>query len=136
MSAGHLPIGKGLLSEGPELSVHGFGDEAVSPRVSRGGIRKGGTFALRCTSCWRSTGKRTPVTGIILRLMASDQELGTKEIETSVVTPFLDAYEWVTGERLFLTLPSTESPDFVCVRARGSVVGLELTKLTTDKNIA
>lgn len=61
----------------------------------------------------------------------SDQEIGKKEVEREELYPFLEAYEWVTGERLFL-VESRESPDFVCKRSDNSEVGIELAKVTRD----
>ncbi|MFC5473742.1 hypothetical protein [Paraherbaspirillum soli] len=67
--------------------------------------------------------------------MPSDQEIGKKEAETSELIPFFQAYKWVTSERLSLTLPATENPDFICIRADGRPVGVELTKVTRDKGV-
>jgi hypothetical protein len=68
--------------------------------------------------------------------MTSYQDFGKKEIETSELIPFIEAYEWVTDEKLSLTLPATESPDFICLRSDGDLVGVELTKVIRDKNVA
>lgn len=61
----------------------------------------------------------------------SDQEIGKKEVEQVELYPFLEAYEWVTGECLSL-VESRESPDFVCKRSDNSEVGVELSKVTRD----
>ena len=70
-------------------------------------------------------------------VMASEQEIGRKEIETSELIPFLEARELVTGEDLSLILGVwTENPDFICVRPDGSVIGVELTMVTEDREVA
>ena len=61
----------------------------------------------------------------------SDQQIGKKEVEREELYPFLEAYEWVTGESLSL-VESGENPDFVCKRPDGSEVGIELSKITRD----
>jgi hypothetical protein len=65
----------------------------------------------------------------------SDQEIGKKEIERDELALFLEAYEHATGERLKLGA-SGENPDFVCTRADGSWVGIELTKIRRDHHVA
>jgi hypothetical protein len=59
------------------------------------------------------------------------QEMGQKMIEEFHLGYFLDAYEWVTGERLCVAR-SRERPDFVCQRPDGSYVGIELTRVVRD----
>lgn len=69
--------------------------------------------------------------------MTSDQEFGKKEIETTELIPFLEARELVTGDELSLLLGvRTENPDFICARPDGSVIGVELTKVTADREVA
>jgi len=69
--------------------------------------------------------------------MASDQEIGKKEIETSELIPFLEAREIVTGEHLSQIFGlCTENPDFICVRPNEQLVGVELTKVTKDRDLA
>jgi len=69
--------------------------------------------------------------------MTSDQEIGKKELETSELIPFLEAHKLVTGESLSHILGAwTENPDFICVRPDGSVVGVELTKVTENREVA
>jgi len=63
----------------------------------------------------------------------SDQQIGKKEVEREELSPFLEAYEWVTGESLSL-VESGENPDFVCKRPDGSEVGIELSKITRDRH--
>jgi hypothetical protein len=67
--------------------------------------------------------------------MTSGQEIGKKEIETSELIPFLEAREIVTGEKLMLLGTWTESPDFVCARGDRSVIGVELTKVTANREV-
>ena len=62
----------------------------------------------------------------------SDQQIGKKMVEQSELEPFLEAYEWVTGESLSV-IEADESPDFVCERPDGSRLGIELSKVTRDK---
>ena len=69
--------------------------------------------------------------------MISEQDIGKKEIEFSELIPFLDAREIVTGDRLSVDIGiSTENPDFICVRADRSVIGVELTKVTANREVA
>lgn len=69
--------------------------------------------------------------------MTSDQNLGKKEVETSELIPFLEAREIVTGEKLSMLLGAwSESPDFICVRDDGSAIGVELTKITGNREVA
>lgn len=58
----------------------------------------------------------------------SDQQMGKKEKEGIGLDYFIDAYEWVTCER-FTELCSCESPDFICARATGHEIGVELTEV-------
>lgn len=58
----------------------------------------------------------------------SNQQMGKKECERIDLDYFIDAYEWVTGERLAELGPS-ESPDFICSRATGQKTGVELTEV-------
>jgi hypothetical protein len=61
----------------------------------------------------------------------SDQNVG-KNIEGRIAMDyFVEAYEDVTGERLFLELKD-EKPDFVCRQADGLLVAVELTKIMRD----
>ncbi|MGD0020908.1 MAG: hypothetical protein ABSC54_01255 [Smithellaceae bacterium] len=64
----------------------------------------------------------------------SDQEIGKKLVERSELELFIDAYEWITGGALSI-IEADESPDFICERPDGSRVGVELTKITRDKNV-
>ncbi|MHC4462273.1 MAG: hypothetical protein ACYS6W_08105 [Planctomycetota bacterium] len=65
----------------------------------------------------------------------SDQQMGKKEIEREALSYFIDAYKWVTGEQL-IELCSDECPDFICARAAGQKVGVELTMVTMDPESA
>ncbi len=58
----------------------------------------------------------------------SDQQMGKKENERIALCYFIDAYQWVTGEHL-TELGSSESPDFICARATGQEIGVELTEV-------
>lgn len=58
----------------------------------------------------------------------SDQQIGKKEVERVGLDYFIDAYESVTGEQLCV-ISSSESPDFICARANGQNVGVELTEV-------
>jgi len=64
----------------------------------------------------------------------SDQEIGKKIVEGTKLESFLEAYEWVTGHALRV-IEANENPDFICERPDGSRVGVELTKVTRDKNL-
>jgi hypothetical protein len=57
----------------------------------------------------------------------SDQYIGQKMVEEEDLCLFLDAYEEVTGQALEI-VGSGESPDFICRRPTGEVVGIELTR--------
>jgi hypothetical protein len=61
----------------------------------------------------------------------SDQQNGKKEFERIMLYPFLEAYEWVTGESLTLIF-CDESPDFICKRQNGKEVGIELSRVTRE----
>lgn len=65
----------------------------------------------------------------------SDQEIGKKMVEGMELDPFLEAYEWVTGTALSV-LESAENPDFICIRASGEVIGLELSRIMRRDDIA
>lgn len=57
----------------------------------------------------------------------SDSQLGKKMVEEEHLYRFLSAYEEVTGEALTL-ICGGERPDFICERASGRRVGIELTR--------
>jgi hypothetical protein len=61
----------------------------------------------------------------------SDQEIGKKEGERIDLYPFLDAYQWATGEQLLVS-HGGESPDFICTRPSGREVGIEMTMVMRD----
>jgi hypothetical protein len=65
----------------------------------------------------------------------SHHEEGQKMVEIVHLDHFLDAYEWVTGERLRVAR-SRERPDFVCQRPDGSYVGIEFTRIVRDPEAA
>lgn len=65
----------------------------------------------------------------------SDQELGKKLAEGMELDSFLEAYEWATGTALSV-LEGGENPDFICVRANGKIIGVELTKVMRRGDIA
>lgn len=58
----------------------------------------------------------------------SDQDVGRKMVEESELEHFIDAYEYITGQRLTL-IQTSEKPDFLCERDNGSIVGIELTRV-------
>lgn len=58
----------------------------------------------------------------------SNQQMGKKENERNDLSYFIKAYKWVTGEQL-TELGSCESPDFICARATGQEIGVELTEV-------
>lgn len=60
----------------------------------------------------------------------SAQDIGKKQTELSELEPFLEAYHEHTGMGLSI-LNSSESPDFLCTRTDGVIVGIELTKVMT-----
>ncbi len=65
----------------------------------------------------------------------SDQELRKKQVEGMELDPFLKAYEWTTKGALSV-VESGENPDFICARATGEIIGLELTKAMRRRDIA
>lgn len=65
----------------------------------------------------------------------SDQELGKKLVEGIELEPFLAAHEWTTDGALSV-VESGENPDFICARANGEIIGLELTKVMRRRDIA
>ena len=65
----------------------------------------------------------------------SDQEIGKKQVEGKELDPFLEAYEWTTKNALSV-VEGGENPDFICARATGEVIGLELTKVMRRHDIA
>lgn len=67
--------------------------------------------------------------------MMSDQDIGKKMVEESELEYFIDAYESLIGEKL-VVLHRGEKPDFVCKRADGTPVGVELTKVMRDPESA
>lgn len=60
--------------------------------------------------------------------MILDNENEKKHVERMELDYFVDAYEFAIGEKL-TPIAATESPDFYCQRADGTVIGLELTKV-------
>ncbi len=67
--------------------------------------------------------------------MMSDQDVGKKMVEENELEYFIDAYKYVTGEEL-VVVDRGEKPDFVCERADGTCVGIELTKIMRDPETA
>lgn len=65
----------------------------------------------------------------------SDQELGKKMVEEEELYLFLDAYQYVTGQRL-TPVGRSERPDFICKRPDGTLVGVELTTVMRDPESA
>ncbi len=65
----------------------------------------------------------------------SHHQMGQKMVEEVHLGYFLDAYEWVTSERLHVDR-ADERPDFVCQRPDGSYVGIELTRVVRDPKAA
>lgn len=65
----------------------------------------------------------------------SDQDVGKKMGEESELEHFIDAYEYITGQRLII-MQAGEKPDFLCKRENGSIVGIELTKVIRDPETA
>ncbi|HWB02767.1 MAG TPA: hypothetical protein VG796_07055 [Verrucomicrobiales bacterium] len=61
----------------------------------------------------------------------SDSDTGKKLIEEGHLGHFIDAYAKVTGETLSVS-SSGESPDFICTRPSGEVVGVELARSPHD----
>lgn len=64
----------------------------------------------------------------------SDQEIGKKMCEENDLEYFIDAYEYVTGEKLVIVSRS-EKPDFICEK-NGCQIGIELTKVIRDPQSA
>lgn len=64
-------------------------------------------------------------------MMLLDNENGKKHIEMMELDYFIEAYEHSTGEKLIL-IGVAEPPDFICQRADGSIIGIELTKVMRD----
>jgi hypothetical protein len=58
-----------------------------------------------------------------------------KDQELEYLQYFISARESATGERLQL-IKATESPDFLCRRQNGSVIGVEHTKVAYDENLS
>jgi len=65
----------------------------------------------------------------------SDQQLGMKMVEQEELNVFLEAYEFLRGERLRLH-HSGERPDFICLREDGRPIGVELTAVMRDPESA
>jgi hypothetical protein len=65
----------------------------------------------------------------------SDQEFAKKFEEEVDLEDFLEAYEYVTGERI-AKVRSSERPDFICVRENDEHIGIELTKVMRDPESA
>lgn len=61
----------------------------------------------------------------------SDSNLGKKMVEEQHLSCFLDAYSTVTGTHLTFA-SSGESPDFICARPSGELVGVELARSPHD----
>ncbi|MBA3006942.1 MAG: hypothetical protein FP810_10250 [Desulfocapsa sp.] len=58
-------------------------------------------------------------------------------METYDLLPFLDARQFITCEILsYIPGLWTENPDFICARPNGTFVGVELTKVTEDRDVA
>lgn len=66
--------------------------------------------------------------------MMSDEMVGKKMVEREQLDQFLEANEYVTGQRLEL-VRSGEHPDFICARTDGALVGVELTRGEGDVKI-
>jgi hypothetical protein len=64
----------------------------------------------------------------------SGQEIGKKMVEREELDHFIEAYEYVTGQRLIF-VRSEEHPDFICARPDGTLVGVELTKGEGDVKV-
>jgi len=63
------------------------------------------------------------------------QDEAKKQVEGIALDGFFDAYEHATGQNLSV-LAAGENPDFVCARPDGTPVGLELTQVRRDRDIA
>ena len=61
----------------------------------------------------------------------NDKELSRKIEEKLYLDHFIQAYEYVTGENIEIII-ERESPDFVCKRQDGTLVGVELTSIMRD----
>ena len=61
--------------------------------------------------------------------MASDREIGKKELELIQLNYFLEAYKYATGNKFSPFVASFENPDFLVEDKDGRVLGVELTKL-------
>ncbi|MEO6788944.1 MAG: hypothetical protein ABI318_22710 [Chthoniobacteraceae bacterium] len=65
----------------------------------------------------------------------SDSNLGKKMVEEQHLSYFLGAYRTVTG--IGLTVSSNgESPDFICARTSGELVGVELARSPHNHQLA
>jgi hypothetical protein len=64
----------------------------------------------------------------------SDKDLGKKLVEEEQLFQFLEAYQIVTGESLAIICRG-ESPDFICERPSGQVVGIELARSPHDHDM-
>ncbi|MFH1702486.1 MAG: hypothetical protein ABIB41_03500 [Nitrospirota bacterium] len=67
--------------------------------------------------------------------MIINNENGKKHIERDELNYFLDAYNYSQDDKL-LPIATSEAPDFICQRADGSMIGIELTKIMRDPNTA
>ncbi len=65
----------------------------------------------------------------------SESNLGKKMVEEEHLSYFLDAYTTVTGTTLTVC-GSGESPDFICTRDSGELVGVELARSPHDHDLA
>jgi len=65
----------------------------------------------------------------------SDSNLGKKMVEEIHLLHFLKAYYTVTGATLSVC-SNSESPDFICIRNTGEVVGVELARSPHDYDLA
>jgi hypothetical protein len=63
----------------------------------------------------------------------NDMELGKKIEEKLDLEHFIEAYEYVTGERLEI-VEQRESPDFICERPDGNLIGIEITSVMREPN--
>jgi hypothetical protein len=69
--------------------------------------------------------------------MGSEKDIGKKEQETNELLSFLEARHLVTCQALsWVVGHATECPDFICAWPDGTLVGVELTKVTEDREIA
>lgn len=66
----------------------------------------------------------------------SDRELGKKMAEEMELEPFLDAYKEAVENYLSYAFGRHERPDFICYRADGTPVGVELVQITRNPIIA